>query len=369
MWPTFESLLEHRILSQKKFDCDAVFIVHEDWLIYNTAFVKFTPKSLRKRILEALPFSRVKILSTNKCLSDYCEEWSGYRPEVVKEIEFPIAELPVGKNIDRDKLRIIIPGVYRADKNFESIGLLAEKILAVQKNIEFTIHESVIARVALPSSLTDSCKVYSDIRGASQWLDFLSGFDVVLLTYGVAYRHRISGIMHEARLINIPVICNENIADAALLANRELLYTDKGDGIEAAVAAVLAADNSEVLFSEEYPDSLSYLLSQESGWVYSIDKPVAVQIKPAWTRCGTSVVLDAQMDYLIDHGYFVVEIYLKTEPWLSTPVQVEFMWQVMRGGREFSGGMAVRVLLKDIKLFRLLDYASQLLRHKIPAFF
>ena len=49
-----------------------------------------------------------------------------------------------------------------------------------------------------------------------------------------------------------------------------------------------------------------------------MDKPVAVQVKPAWTRCGTSVVLDAQMDYLVDRGFFVIEIYLKTEPWLVT---------------------------------------------------
>jgi hypothetical protein len=61
MWPTFESLLEMRIQGVKTYECDAMFIMHEDWLIYSTGFVRFTPARLSKRVLESLPFSRSKI--------------------------------------------------------------------------------------------------------------------------------------------------------------------------------------------------------------------------------------------------------------------------------------------------------------------
>lgn len=369
MWPTFESLLEYRIQSREKFDCDAVFIVHEDWLIYNTAFVKFTPEKLQKRVLESLPFNRAKILSTNKPLSDYCEEWSGYRPDVVKEIEFPVGELPSPVGDSNGKKRILIPGVYRGDKNFESVGLLVEKIVGAHQGLEFCIHESVLARVALPSQYGDLFTVYSDIQGAVQWLQFLSTFDVILLPYGDIYRHRISGIIHEARLINIPVVCNKDIADSALLADERLLYGDKGEAIDLAMTAAFEVINSEKIFSELFPSDFTDLLSKESGWVDTVDKPIAVQVKPAWTRCGTSSVLDAQMEYLVDRGYFVIEIYLKTEPWQCSVQQIDFMWDVMKGGRQYAGGMVVRVLLKDIKLFPLLGYVHSLFTKRIPAFF
>ena len=369
MWPTFESLLEINIQAEQTYACDAVFIVHEDWTIYDTAYIKFTPKNLQKRVLESLPFKRSKILSTNQPLSEFCKVWSGYQPAVVKEIEYPVEKLPARKQSAEGTRRILIPGLHRGDKNFESIGHLVKAIASLNLDIQFCVHESVLARGLPPSQYAELFSVYSDIAGAGMWMEFLNGFDVILLPYGNIYRHRISGIIHEARLLNIPVICNNKIADAGLLADRRFLYGENGEGVKEAMQAALEANHATAFFVEQYPNDINSHVSEAAGWVGRVEKPVAVQIKPAWTRCGTSVVLDAQLDYLVERGYFVVEIYLKTEPWLATPGQIEFLWQVMRGGRENTGGMVARVLMKDIRLFPLLKYVALLIRKKIPAFF
>lgn len=369
LWPTFESLLELRIQANGHFNCDALFIVHEDWLIYHTGFLRFSPARFEKRVLQALPFNKAKVVSTNQPLSDYCREWGGYFPAVVKEIEFPQVFNRPEMSKRSGRKRILIPGVYRGDKNFESVGVLVTEICRHHDGVEFCIHESVMARVALPSQYGDRFVVYSDIEGAEAWLTFLCSFHLILLPYGEAYRHRISGIIHEARLLNLPVICHQEIADASLLADTRCLYGSNGAGAAEAVGLCFEAGPDPSFFCGDYPNDISELLAEPTGWVASVNKPIAVQIKPAWSRCGTTVVLDAQLDYLVDRGYFVIEIYLKTEPWQMTADQVEFMWQVLRGGRQFSGGMAARVLLKDVRLFPFAAYLVKLLRRQIPAFF
>lgn len=371
LWPTFESLLELRIQANKRYPCDALFIVHEDWTIYNTMYTRFSPAKLEKRVLESLPFNRAKIVSTNKPLSDYCQEWCDYFPQVIKEINFPLAEELPKRNIDGKRTKkILIPGVYRGDKNFEILEFLIERISSAETDVEFCMHESVLARIR-PSSIGSCiCSVYSSVEGAYAWLEFLNSFHLILIPYGREYRHRISGIVHEARLLNIPVVCHKDIADANLLSDARCTYGDGGEGIVEAIriACSLGAKGA-AFFRPEEGLALGSTLLDEAGWVKGRDKPIAVQVKPAWTRCGTSAVLDMQMDCLVEKGYFLVEIYLKTEPWQLRPEQIEECYQVMRAGREFSAGMAVRILFKNVSLSRVTVYIYQLLRGYIPAFF
>jgi hypothetical protein len=368
LWPTFESLLELRVLRSQPYPCDALFIVHEDWLIYNTGYARFTPGKFRKRVLESLPFNSTKVVSTNRSLSDYCKNMCGYFPPVMKEIDFPVEQLPAKGKASQGTIRLLVPGTYRGDKNFESAAGWIEEVVTTHPRVQITFHDSVMARINPAPQYSDHYAVYSDIDGAGAWLEFLAGFDVILLPYGEAYRHRISGIIHEARLMDIPVVCSELIADAALLVNPECAFTDAEGSVATALENSLSGYREGGYYIEQDLDDISTIVSDAVGWVDFRDKPVAVQVKPAWTRCGTSVVLDAQMDYLVDRDFFLVEIYLKTEPWLATREQVEFMWQVMRGGREFSGGMLVRVLLKDVRLFSLLRYLWKLSRGGVRAF-
>ncbi|QKX18083.1 glycosyltransferase family 4 protein [Microbulbifer sp. YPW1] len=370
LWPTFESLLELKVQANKNYGCDALFIVHEDWTIYNTMYARFSPAKLEKRVLESLPFKRAKIISTNKPLSDYCLEWCGYYPQVVSEINFPLEDgLPQRNIAESDKIKVLIPGVYRGDKNFESLEQLIPSATAGDNKIEFCMHESVMARVRLPSQSNCTYTGYSSVDGAYAWLEFLSSFHLILIPYGEEYRHRISGIVHEARLLNIPVVCHNEIADASLLADERCLYGKGGEGIAEAIRIAVGLALAGTAFKAERPPAIASLLQDETGWIEGFDKPIAVQVKPAWTRCGTSVVLDTQMDCLVEHGYFVIEIYVKTEPWQLRQSQVDACYQVMRAGREFSGGMAVRVLFKNITLPRIAAYFYKLLRKRIPAFF
>ena len=370
LWPTFESLLELKIQANKNYACDALFIVHEDWTIYNTMYARFSPAKLEKRVLESLPFRRAKIVSTNKPLSDYCQEWCDYYPQVVNEINFPLAEgLPQRKIDDSGKTKVLIPGVYRGDKNFESVEKLISNIAADECNMEFCMHESVMARTRLPSRGDCSFTAYSSLDGAFAWLEFLSKFHLILIPYGHEYRNRISGIVHEARLLNIPVVCHSGIADASLLADERCTYGNDGEDIAEAIRVASGQATNGVAFKPERAPGIDEVLLDEAGWVDGLEKPIAIQVKPAWTRCGTSVVLDTQMDCLVEQGYFVVEIYLKTEPWQLREGQVDACYRVMRAGREFSGGMAVRVLFKNITLPRMAAYFYQLVRKRIPAFF
>mgnify|MGYP000513043779 CR=1 FL=1 len=370
IWPTFESLLELKIQANKNYGCDALFIVHEDWTIYNTMYTRFSPAKLEKRVLESMPFQRAKVVSTNKPLSVYCQEWCDYYPQVVNEINFPLAEgLPQRKVEASGKKKILIPGVYRGDKNFESLEQLLASLASDQGDVEFCMHDSVLARVRVPSHGHCSFTAYSSVDGAYAWLEFLSGFQVILIPYGQEYRHRISGIVHEARLLNIPVVCHRDIADASLLVDERCTYGDRGEGFAEAIQVASSLTYKDAAFKPERAPSIDAALLDETGWVEGREKPIAVQVKPAWTRCGTSVVLDTQMDWLVEQGYYVVELYVKTEPWQLREDQVDACYQVMRAGREFSGGMAVRVLLKNITLPRMVSYFYKSLRKRIPAFF
>ena len=113
LWPTFESLLELRVLEKRNYDCDALFILHEDWLIYNTGFARFSPGRFQQRVLESLPFRASKVVSTNRPLSDYCERMTGYMPPVMREIDFPVDSLPARTRSPDGEIRILVPGVYR----------------------------------------------------------------------------------------------------------------------------------------------------------------------------------------------------------------------------------------------------------------
>ena len=165
------------------------------------------------------------------------------------------------------------------------------------------------------------------------------------------------------------MVCHKGIADASLLADERCTYGDDGQGIAEATRVATKLATNGGAFKPERAPAIDDVLLDEGGWVAGREKPIAVQVKPAWTRCGTSVVLDAQMDCLVEQGYFIVEAYLKTEPWQLRPEQVDACYQVMRAGREFSGGMVVRVLLKNATLPRIAKYMYLLVRKRIPAFF
>jgi hypothetical protein len=369
LWPTFESLLELRLRLKSKYPCDAVFIVHEGWDIYNTMYIRFSPSKFKTRVLESLPFKNVKVVSTNESLSKHCEKWGGYFPQVIEEINPVNASITSSRILEEGKLKILIPGVYRGDKNFESVPSLIKEISKNIQDAEIYLHETTIAKVKLPVGLGYKYRAYSSLDGLEEWLKFLNGFNVILIPYGKEYKYRISGILHEARLLNVPVICSSEIADSDLLIDKRCVFGKDGQNIAEAVQAASEYDGTSSIFRAEKNINFYASVLDTEGWVKSEEKPIAVQIKPAWTRCGTSNVLDAQLDTLVDAGFFVVEIYLKQDVWQLQKFQVDHSYSVMRAGREFSAGMAVRVLYKNVTLFRMLSYLVSVLRGGRSAYF
>ncbi|GAA6167793.1 hypothetical protein [Sessilibacter corallicola] len=368
LWPTFESLLEINISRASAYPCQAMFIMHEDWNIYHSMFGRFTPSNFERRVLESLPFEQSKVVVTNSKLQEYCAQWMNYRPEVIDEISFNVnGEDKLNNNPKSDKIRILIPGVYRGDKNFEYISQFFSCIDELDVDYSITLHESVINQINLPPEYSDNIELYSNIENYDKWLDFLASYSVVFIPYCNAYQRRISGILHECKLLNIPIICDESIADSIYISNPELLIRLSDRESLCLALEFIENCNYQTQFFENYKYlSLTESYECQYGWTYRLEKPLAVVVKPAWTRCGTSVVLDHQNNVLTDFGYFVIEIFLKGEPWVRRKEQIDFMYEVQQGGRLNSGGMISRILLKNTTLPRLFYYITQLLLGKYP---
>lgn len=369
MWPTYESLLEINLIKKSVYQCSAIFVMHEDWNIYHTMYGRFVPGYFKTRVLQSMPFLKSKVTVTNEKLQEYCTRWLGYCPEVINEINSLDGLDITPKNYNKNNgLRLLIPGVYRGDKNFDCISTFVKKINSGKYNCIITIHESVINHVDIPPECSRLIRLYKNVDGYESWLEFLNDYDVVYIPYGQAYARRISGILHESKLLNIPVICNKNIADAIYVNNKKfLLDEDDENSLENVLNSLFETDLSDGNHFN-FLEHNDFRLSAENdiGWVARCNKPIAILVKPAWTRCGTSVVLDHQNNMLVRNGYFVVELFIKGEPWVISASQIDFMYEVMQGARLNSGGMVSRVLLKNITFLRLLGYIFNFLSGKLP---
>lgn len=360
MWPTFESLLELNVLKKDSYQCQALFIAHEDWTIYHSMYGRFVPSNFQRRVLESLPFRESKVVVTNERLQNYCELWLGYTPKVISEINSEGSQLRLSSSSEKDvdEIKVLIPGVFRGDKGFHKIPVFLQCLSSYKVKYSVFMHETVVNGIDLPPEEADFINIYNSVESYSEWLQFLNEFNVVYIPYEEEYKHRISGILHECKLLNLPVICSSIIADSVYIKNSELLIDlSKIESVHCALDFIRDSSFHEVEYFKYYEYlSLFEEFKCLDGWVARIEKPVAYLIKPAWTRCGTSNVLDYQNNILVDNGYFVIELYLKGEPWIRSSDQVEFMNEVLQGGRLNSGGMICRVLLKNITMFRLFTY-------------
>jgi len=353
-----ESLLSVRLLNgYAEFPASAAYVFHFDHKLFSNCYQAFAPKQGDKRIVENLPFKSNLLCVTNERLSNRFKEELNIDALTIRDLVSD--ESICNENNQTDKCnanenrKVLIPGRYMWDKNFELIPKILLQL--ADKEYRVTVHSSALQHIQLDESLLDHIDVYEDIHGDNDWLNFLASFEAIIIPYGEYYRYRISGILSEAKQLNIPCLVS-NVAADSLRVNESLVYSDVSN-----ISVILAnlheeKENIEPYFIEDSFDVFSEAICKPELFTNSINKPIAVQIKPAWTRCGSSMVFDNQVEYLNDKGYFVVEVLVKNIFWDRTKDQVAEAYNVLIENRRYFGGAIAYFIRPNPSLLNLFDW-------------
>ena len=110
----------------------------------------------------------------------------------------------------------------------------------------------------------------------------------------------------------MPCLCHAEVADAKNIGVDIGLFSSMQDAVSKTLK--ITVDDSQTNFEHYYKakQALNVFehLESEEHWIEFVKKPVAVQLSPAWTRCGSTSVFEDQAKELVDNGYFLIQLFL-----------------------------------------------------------
>lgn len=358
LFSLMESLMTVRALnSNKAWKASASFILHFDHLHFASGYAAHSPKLYKKRVIENMPFKSVQVCVTNKPLQEKLKQELNLDSIVINDLAPPTLNVPIEKEAKTPGLKILIPGRYMWDKNFQLVPPMLTALADIE--CEVTLHSSVLQHIHIDEALLGNVEVYNDVSGSAEWLQFLANFDCLLLPYGTEYECRVSGILTEAKVLGVPTLVSSKASDAKRVIPECVFnsLTDLPGILDKVNEGTIDGANAYLPnIGREYKE----LLYDTKTFVETKTKPIAVQIKPAWVHCGSTLVFENQLEYLLQNGYFVVELLVKNIVWNRTKDQVAEAYDLLLDNRKDYGGALAHCLRPNPSFLNVVEWVFNL---------
>ncbi|KZX58396.1 hypothetical protein A3709_02740 [Halioglobus sp. HI00S01] len=364
LWPQFDSMMELLVLTEKKpYEAHALFVVHDDARTYYSHYNQFPLRKFYQRVQENLPFLKSKILVTSSNLQRVADIEYGARTEVVADVN----DKAILANVDRKKgaqsgtKLVFVPGAYRGDKNFSSVLDYAHHLDSLGiPELCLMVHKSVLLQLGPKLAEYSFVTYYETLPSYVEYITLIADADVIFIPYGEEYINRISGILNEAALVGTPCLCWKRIADAVHIKDPIGTF----ENVETAAKATAQIVNSSYDCSDFYNENSNRTVFEHlecaDGWTHFKNKPIAVQSKPSWLRCGSTSIFEAQLQSTLDNDYFVIELFINSGiPFLDDSKLSRWKAEVLRSNRKYVGASIARVIPKSPNLYDLLSYLLQ----------
>ena len=377
-----ESLTEVtlRLNLVKPVDVDAYFLFHfgaaaSDARTFLDRYHSYSHfGSMISRLRSGSPFQRQFYLTTCPELSEECEALFGvpfgrfdglvnldavFRALGGEENEIRLRQERQGTALAARAMRVV---VRASDLNPDSLA-------AVKSSLDFfkSRGEPLSLRVLYHGGsapmLRDIAAVigddvhFIDTESNEEYIRALAESDVMLLTYRADhYEKRVSAVLHDCSVMGVACV----VPDATTLATADdyadiSVYSrlEELPGILLRVWRSRADERGVELRAEKVrkarelyaTDVVTRLLSALPAPSLAVDTigPKAVVVMPAWGRCGSSFAMEAQVRYLLNAGYFVVQLFVldKAE---NLRAATSYFWSILEQNSKFTRGSIQRVV-------------------------
>lgn len=377
-----ESLTEISALMEQDetLDIDAYFLFHfgaeaPDARTFIDRYYSFSHcASLGARLKSGSPFRRLHLLATHPLLREELEGFFG---------------LPVGifdglTNLDRYMTNLggidgyvarrtaaaevlaadrPLLGVRAADLTQASITALQMAVRMMRRcgaepSVRVAHHAKNRAKAAEVIAALDD-----DVRGAfrledtddhARYISFLAASSIVVLPYNPdIYKKRVSAVLHDCSVLGVPCIVprHSTLQDGRDFADIYIYDSLSGlAGVTIRAWRALRADperarrrkaRADELFAS---DVVSRLLKSTSRPSLTVQRrgPVATVFMPLWGRVGSSYAIEAQIRFLLEAGYFVVQVLALDKP--ADHVEARpFFWRMLFENSRAMRGSLMRI--------------------------
>lgn len=377
-----ESLTEVtlRLQLQAPLDVDAYFLFHfgaeaSDARTFLDRYHSFSHYgSLISRLKSGSPFQRQYYLTTCPELSEECEALFGAPfggfdglanlAEMSRVLGGEISEERLGEERQGASLagRPWRVGVRASDLTPAAVDAIREgvaifKAQGMPLDVRVFYHTgSAPALREIAAKLSDDVR-FIDTEENDGYIRALAESDVMLLTYSAEiYEKRVSAVLHDCAVLGVPCIVPDGstLATSAAYADIEIyshvreipgmllrMWRSRVDEEGAPVRAAKLAE-ARRLYSSDVVRRLVGAMETPSLTVTDIG-PKAVVIMPAWGRCGSSLAMEAQVRYLLNRGYFVVQIFVLDKS-AAAGDATQYLWTILHQNSQFTRGSIQRAV-------------------------
>lgn len=322
--------------------------------------------TLGLRLRTGSPFKNLYILATNTKLRD----------ELEAQLRLPVALFDGLTNFDRylDALggkaaherdraailerashRDIVLGVRIADLDEDRVDHLRAGVMLLERmgyspRVRLGHHNGNLGRAAELLAYCDHpAFALVDTENHADYIRFLAASTVMVLPYRPEiYRKRVSAVLHDCSVLGVSCIVprHSTLEDGRHYAD---IYTygepSELPGIMLRCAHALSADAGRPLVRKDIAatmfttDVVERLLgsAHEPSLQTERRSPIATVVMPLWGRVGTSHVVEAQIRFLIESGYFVVQVFSLDKPTDLREAE-SYFWRILfENSREIRG--------------------------------
>ncbi len=318
-------------------------------------------ESLPARLRTGSPFRRVHLTATCPELAKECEalfcapvglfegltNLEEYWRALGGESQAEDIRTRMSDNLRNDKTLVV--AVRAADIPLQHIGTLSkahDRLTAEGAILQWRIlyHGGSLHLLRDLARQTSHMRVeFVDVTENDEYIQAINGANVVLLPYEVErYAKRVSAVLHDCAVLGTPCVVPRGStlatsADFATIHGYDSFdqlpdvlseaYTALGDP---SLDAIRETKRKEAR-ARYASDAVKRLVAATPEPSLSVERraPVATVIMPAWGRCGSSFAMEAQIRFLLNAGYFVVQVLVLDKP-ADQEDAITYFWSILK---------------------------------------
>jgi glycosyltransferase involved in cell wall biosynthesis len=330
--------------------------------------------SLKLRLTTGSPFRRLHLSATSEILRDELEGFFGlpvgifeglcnpdrYFAAVGGEAAFDALRAKVVGEIGRGRVSIGVRVADLDDERFAELLAAADALegAEIAATIRLACHDRNRSKAARFAAKAGGRFVLVDTSSNEDYIRFLVDSAIVLLPYrDDVYKKRVSAVLHDCAVMGISSVVPKKttLGEARDFADIYVYgeVSELAAGVVRAATALIAdpsrsAARREQAVSRFGSDVISRLLraTGEPSLTVARRGPVATVVMPMWGRVGSSVIFDSQIQFLLEQGYFVVQV-LSYDKIANLLADSDHFWRTLFEVSQKMRGNVLRVALRE----------------------
>lgn len=329
--------------------------------------------SLSQRLRTGSPFRRLHLLATNEMLARECEEVFGLPFNLFRglsnlddHVRACGGEGSAAAMLESKASSLAVDGFARivvraVDMNADIAAALVTAIrrageYGYQIELRLLFHAKTLPKLRdILEALEPLEPTLVDVNDNDAYIVELTRANLVLLPYIAShYEKRVSAVLYDCAVVGTSCIVPSRTTLATASDYADIWVYDSVKGLPHIILQALRTLRHTPRESREAKitvartiyagDAVSRILASTKAPSLEVERrgPYAALFMPAWGRCGSSHVIEAQTRFLLDRGYFVIQVLLMDKA-VDIRQSASHFWQLLRENSVMTRGNVQRI--------------------------